>query len=314
MTIEIKPLSRTINPWNIASVGPRFAALRRQAGIVTAADIPFIARLARETGDMLADDQPNVRVLKTKPDDSLYTTGDELAHKHILQALNTHYPEIPVVSEENEPHVNQKALGSRIRFDVDPLDNTSCYYYQRDGYSVNIARVEDGKPVSGAMYFPARKEMYFTGADGHAYLQKGDEIPACISVRCGEPPTPLRVAIGFTPPDLDLIRHLDASRDYELQQHPGQYRLCQVAKGDCDLTSLMNGKACSFRSWDVAAGQAILRAAGGCVVTPEGMDLIYPGTVELGPHVSGTAEALQAIGIAPKQGMRGNSHAGFGRG
>ena len=104
-----------------------------------------------------------------KNDQSPVTEADEQAEKIILDGLARHFPDIPVVAEE------QASAGQRARtelgncfFLVDPLDGTKEFVAGREDFTVNIALIENGVPVAGIVYAPARAVLY-AGALQSAY-------------------------------------------------------------------------------------------------------------------------------------------------
>ncbi len=265
-----------------------------------------LAQIAKEAGDKILAMQAEVVTnqygeQETKPDGSVVTTADKEANRIVCTGLAKHFPGIAVVSEENSHESNAAALQADERFDTDPLDNTTGYVKGRDGFSVNIGRIKNGFPIEGVIYWPARRELYFTGDDGKAYLQEGDNIPKEISVKKLPLRNPLQAAIGFNEKH---VAHLEG-REYEAQQHPAQLRTCMIARGVCDVSGINKGHDGGFNSWDVVGPHAVLLAAGGDIVGTDGTPVRYEkGTEKLPDHIAGAKDVLVSLGLTDKKSVR----------
>lgn len=112
--------------------------------------------------------------IEYKKDHSPVTAADKAADKIIVSGLKVAFPEIPVLAEESAD--DPLRLGQRYCFVVDPLDGTKEYINKNGEFTVNIALVEDGKPIAGVIYVPVLEEMYFAGKGIGAYsIVKGLE-------------------------------------------------------------------------------------------------------------------------------------------
>lgn len=202
--------------------------------------------------------------VRSKSDASPVTEADEAADRLISDGLSREFPAIPLVTEEQaETH----DLDASTFLIVDPLDGTKEFVKRRGDFTVNIALVEDGVPVLGVVYAPAKGRLFMTGADGGAVEETGDFDPN----RAG-PVAP----IGVSVPDNDALRVVASKshRDQATEDYIALYRVadsvsagsslkfCLVAAGEADLYPRLG----PTMEWDTAAGQAVLRAAGGAVV------------------------------------------------
>lgn len=221
-------------------------------------------RLALEAGavilDVYASDDLGVR---TKGDASPVTDADERADRIIAAGLATAFPDIPAVTEEQAASHGTVAA---CFFLVDPLDGTKEFIRRRGDFTVNIALIEDGVPTRGVVYAPARGRLFYTGADGRALEETGEH-----GAEAG-PLVPLRVS---TPDPSALVvvaskSHRDAATDAYLARYPvadlraagSSLKFCLVAAGEADLYPRLG----RTMEWDTAAGDAVLRGAGGRVL------------------------------------------------
>lgn len=261
--------------------------------------LPPLARIAKKAGDVVLSMQEAVVANKNgeqerKPDGSIVTTADKEANRIICEELAEYFPGTAILSEENIEESNSLALQADERVDVDPIDNTTGYAKGRDGFSVNLGHIKDGVPIAGAVYWPARQELYFTGEDGKAYLQEGSNPPKEIQAKKLPLRDPLQVAVGY---NQQHVEHL-GDRNYEIQNHPAQMRTCMVARGECDLTGINTGRSDGYNSWDLAGPHAVLRAAGGEIVSTDGALVRYgKETIKLPPHIAGANDVLVSLGL-----------------
>ena len=200
-----------------------------------------------------------------KGDGSPVTEADRAAEAIILPELARLAPEIAVISEENaESH--QLAPPRRF-FLVDPLDGTR-EFLKRDGrgsFTVNIALIEDGAPVMGLVYAPALDRL-FAGVVGVGASESGRPI----SVRDLPASGPVAVASSS---------HRDAQTDAWLAENGigrtvsigSSLKFCLLAAGEADVYPRFG----PTMEWDTAAGDAVLRAAGGRLETPRGEAFRY---------------------------------------
>ena len=200
----------------------------------------------------------------TKSDGSPVTIADQEAEKILLTALAEVCPNIPVVSEENTDSHKQSA--DQQFFLVDPLDGTKEFIKSDDNgaFTVNIGLIENGLPVMGMLHAPARKAFYWGYMGGGAFHQETTRITP-ITVRdvpdCGA------VAVASA-------SHLDAATTNWLTDHQinqttsigSSLKFALVASGQADVYPRFG----PTMEWDTAAGDAILRAAGGIVLHPDG--------------------------------------------
>jgi 3'(2'), 5'-bisphosphate nucleotidase len=222
-------------------------------------------RLALEAGDLImavyARDDVEV---KSKSDDSPVTEADEAADAHISAGLRAAFPDTLLVTEEQADTHGEIADSFLI---VDPLDGTKEFVKRRGDFTVNIAYVENGVPVRGVVYAPARNRLFYTRADG----QTVEEAAPFDKAAAGSA-TDLHVK---TPDNAALMvvaskSHRDAATDDYIAKYAvkdmtsagSSLKLCLIATGEADIYPRLG----RTMEWDTAAGHAVLRGAGGAMV------------------------------------------------
>jgi len=221
--------------------------------------------LALEAGDVIMEiynsDDFDVR---SKSDDSPVTEADEAADAHISAGLRAAFPGVTLVTEEQAASHSEHAENFLI---VDPLDGTKEFIKRRGDFTVNIAYVENGVPVRGVVYAPAKGRLFYTDATGKTVEESGDLDKQVIGAV-----TPLNVS---EPDNAALMVVASKShRDQATDDYIGQYgvkdmtsagsslKFCLVATGEADLYPRLG----RTMEWDTAAGHAVLLGAGGQVV------------------------------------------------
>ena len=227
--------------------------------------IPIIRKLALEAGDriMAVYNGPDFAV-KSKSDASPVTEADEAADALISEGLRAAFPDLVLITEEQAA---SHALTAQTFLIVDPLDGTKEFVQRRGDFTVNIAYVENGVPVRGVVYAPAKGRLFYTRADGQAV----EELGAMAKDAVGD----LREMAVSTPDNAALMvvaskSHRDAATDDYIGKYAvrdmtsagSSLKFCLVAAGEADLYPRLG----RTMEWDTAAGDAVLRGAGGHVV------------------------------------------------
>jgi 3'(2'), 5'-bisphosphate nucleotidase len=216
--------------------------------------------------------------VRIKADGSPVTDADMAAEAVIHDSLRSLAPRLPIISEE-EARRDTRAVSSGRYFLVDPLDGTREFIAGYNDYTINIALMSAGAPVLGIVTAPALGLIWRGavggGADRLAFSADRISAPQPIHVRT-RPPGELIVVVSRS--------HLDAQTETYLKGLVHAHRIacgssvkfCRVAEGMADHYPRLG----PVRDWDVAAGHAVLVAAGGSLIALNGAPLIY-GTPEL---------------------------------
>ena len=223
----------------------------------------------------------------SKPDHSPLTDADLRSDAVIRKGLTAAFPGVFILSEESPAD----APGDQDTFFlVDPLDGTKEFIQRNGEFTVNIALVQRGEPVAGVVLAPALGELFF-GASGVGAWRKDSGGLLPVRVASPRPDEPLRV-IGSRSHGGEALANWLARLDcdYRFVAAGSSLKFCRVAQGLAHIYPRL-GPTCQ---WDTAAGQAVLRAAGGAVLDAGGRPLSY-GLLRpaLNPHFV----ALADIGI-----------------
>ncbi|MCV2446688.1 MULTISPECIES: 3'(2'),5'-bisphosphate nucleotidase CysQ [Paracoccus] len=227
--------------------------------------IAEMRRLALRAGDEImriygAEDF----AVRAKSDASPVTEADEAADALISAGLRAAFPDIALVTEEQAATHGQHLSTFLI---VDPLDGTKEFVQRRGDFTVNIAYVENGVPRFGVVYAPAKGRLFYTTAQGGSVEEKGP---------FGEQPgETVAIGVNSMPDNRGLMvvaskSHRDqATDDYinrygvrDMTSAGSSLKFCLVATGEADLYPRLG----RTMEWDTAAGDAVLRGAGGEVV------------------------------------------------
>ncbi len=198
-----------------------------------------------------------------KEDHTPVTEADEKANDQITKALKRHYPDIPIISEETK----EVAYEERKHWDrfwlVDPLDGTKEFIKKNGEFTINIALVENGKPVMGVVYLPAKQEMYYGVAGEGAYkakaggegelLQPGSHYSAKEQVKVVASRSHLTQEVD------DFVKELEKKgKSVDFTSAGSSLKFCLVAEGSADVYPRFG----PTMEWDTGAAQAIAEAAG----------------------------------------------------
>jgi 3'(2'), 5'-bisphosphate nucleotidase len=198
-----------------------------------------------------------------KEDLSPVTEADIASNTVIVERLTELYPEIPIVSEESE----NRQVSNKF-FLVDPLDGTKEFINGFRDFTVNIALIENGKPVIGVVHLPMTGETYYGGQEGAKKTFEGKTWPIEISGRARD----IRVVASRSHMDSKTLEFLQ-KLEYGSVVHAGSsVKFCRIAEGAAEVYPRFG----RTMEWDTAAGQAVLEAAGGKVlIAKTGEELTY---------------------------------------
>jgi len=205
-----------------------------------------------------------------KADGSPVTLADQEAEALISAKLAALAPDIPMVGEESVAAGTIPDISGGRFWLVDPLDGTKEFITGGGEFTVNIALLENFVPVMGIIYAPVSDELYF-GAEGKAFavLKGGAEKEISVRPAPGEGITVVASKRHGDPERLqDFLKGLKVAG---LSNRSSSLKFCALAAGQADLYPRLGPTS----EWDTAAGEAILRAAGGTVTTLDGKPLPY---------------------------------------
>jgi len=222
-----------------------------------------------------------------KQDASPVTDADRRAEAVILSALADLAPGVPVVAEESVAAGQVPDISPGTFFLVDPLDATREFISRNGEFTVNIALIENGQPTLGVVHLPALEESFWTDGISGAWYRQGQGAPQ--PIRCRQAPDRLAVVASRSHRDHRTDEYLQQFAVDDLVSAGSSLKFCRVAQGQADLYPRLG----RTMEWDVAAGHAVVKAAGGEVTTIEGTAFTYgkpgfenPHFVVRGPGVS----------------------------
>ena len=212
---------------------------------------------------------------RQKADCSLVCDADERAEAIILEGLAERLPLIPVVAEEAASRGEKPRCG-RAFILVDPVDGTREFLRRNGEFTVNIALILDGIPRAGAVYAPAigrlwmagRHACTFTVAPGRPLPPQAERQPIHVRTHPGCGLTALASRSNIDPRTEAFLAALPIA---ERHSAGSSLKFCIVAEGQADVYPRFG----QTMEWDTAAGDAVLRAAGGSVVDEDGSALRY---------------------------------------
>lgn len=226
--------------------------------------------LSRQAGAAILADKARSSSVTLKEDASPLTSADLASHRTIVEGLGRSFPGVPVLSEESARISFEKRAAWEQYFLVDPLDGTKEFIKGRKEYTVNVALIQMGQPILGVVFVPELETTFSGAAEEGAFIQKGQQPRRRIAVApaCREP---LRVVGSSSHASPEMSAFLELVGKHEILQFGSSLKLCQVADATADFYPRFGPTS----EWDTAAGHAVVRAAGGRVVTLSGSELTY---------------------------------------
>ncbi|UTD55524.1 3'(2'),5'-bisphosphate nucleotidase CysQ [Halomonas sp. MS1] len=240
-----------------------------------------VERIAREAGDAIMAVYAREFSVEEKEDKSPLTEADQAAHHVIMRGLQSLPVQLPILSEEDAEGFAGVDSNGRYWL-VDPLDGTKEFIKRNGEFTVNIALIENGKPVLGVVTAPALETAYVAAEGLGAFKVEADGQRHAINV-AGQPEaaSAWRVVGSRSHPSPDLAAWLEKLGKHEMLPMGSSLKLCLIAEGKADAYPRL-GPTCL---WDTGAAHAVVLQAGGRVETLEGEPLSYANPSEkLNPY------------------------------
>ena len=230
---------------------------------------PALADICEEAARLILPLWKSGLTVHTKSDESPVTEADRQGETLILARLAARFPGVHVISEEDASEFGTPDEVGRQFFLVDPVDGTKAFVRGDPNFTVNIALIEDGQPVAGAVNAPATGETWFT--------QNGQAMKRVLGgatrpVRARDWPQGRALALVSHTMKEERAAELAAEYGFDLRAPmDSSIKLVRIAEGAADIYP-RHGPT---MEWDTAAGHAILIAAGGRFTTLDGGSFRY---------------------------------------
>ena len=206
--------------------------------------------------------------IKKKKDGSIITKADNEIHSCIFNELLALYPDIPIISEEGK--FEEKSFTNKAYWLIDPIDGSSSYARGKSDYTINIAFIKDGIPLMGIIAHPPSNTIWY-----------GKNKYAIVSINGNEKMISIK---QFSKNNLNIVMSknydqltkelVDKMTKVNIKYYSSSLKFCKIAEGKADIYPRLQ----SINKWDIAAGDAILRAAGGIVFNENGKEILYNTT------------------------------------
>ncbi len=228
-----------------------------------------VIRIAREAGAAILEVYNSSDFgVEHKDDNSPLTAADRAAHRIIANGLAALTPDIPVLSEEGKDVPYSERSAWQRFWLVDPLDGTKEFIKRNGEFTVNIALIQEGRPVFGVVYAPALDTLYVGDVGAGAWKQKDDGERRPLQVRSPAEGEGHAVVKSRSHPSGELAEYLKTINVADSVPVGSSLKFCVVAEGRATLYPRFG----PTMEWDTGAGHALVEAAGGKVVRTDAPD------------------------------------------
>ena len=240
---------------------------------------PVVA-LAIDAGQAILEVYSTDFEVQSKSDASPLTQADLASHLCIVAGLEKLTPDVPVLSEESGLPEFEDRRNWQTYWLIDPLDGTREFVNRNGEFTVNIALIDQGRPVFGVVHVPVQDKTY-TGCEGDgARRREGDQAAVAIQV-AHTSSRPVRVVGSRSHRGASLDSYLASIGEHVMIPMGSSLKFCVVAEGGADIYPRLGPTS----EWDTAAAQAVVEQAGGQVVTLDGKPMKYNAKKDiLNPH------------------------------
>ncbi len=203
-----------------------------------------------------------------KIDNTPVTNGDIEVNELITAKIEKITPEIPIVSEESSTNKSNENL--KTFWLIDPIDGTHDYINGRDEFTINAGLIINNRPEVGIVYAPGKKRLFYTFHEGKCFElsnNKEKKLDCSKLTKKGEVK-----AVSYSNKLKPVIE--DWHKKFNVTEYikmKSSFKFCVVATGEYDLY-VAEPRACE---WDIAAGHAILKNAGGIITDFENKEILY---------------------------------------
>lgn len=216
--------------------------------------------------------------IELKSNNSPVTKADLAAHNVLVEGLSTITPDIPVMSEEDDSSL-VVSKNNQLYWLIDPLDGTKEFINKSDEFTVNLALINNHKPVFGFVGIPALDALYW-GGKGHGSFKSANNTSfRSIHVKKTSDVTKVFASKSHLNPETETFIH-SLPGEIELVQAGSSLKFLRIAEGMADIYPRL-APTCE---WDTAAAHAVLEGAGGSVTQVDGSELRYGKTNILNPY------------------------------
>ena len=223
-----------------------------------------LKNVIKKAGKIALDYRESGLQVETKADNSPVTNADKAISFFIYNNLLKLTPNIPVICEERESISLDK---SKTFWLIDPIDGTRSYISNKDSFTVNMAIVEGGNALYGFVYQPTIDRLYFTDENKKFCVEVNNSL-VCGNRHDQEGFVAIVSSRGFNEKTATYLKANDFSKIIAI---PSSIKLCMIAEGSGDVYP----KFSPTMEWDIAAGHALIRSAGGDITTLDGNVLMY---------------------------------------
>ncbi|MGD9545426.1 MAG: 3'(2'),5'-bisphosphate nucleotidase CysQ [Methylocystis sp.] len=243
---------------------------------------------------------PNIES-RLKSDTSPVTEADERIEAYLLHELETALPGVPFLAEETVARGGALSAGDAFLL-IDPIDGTREFLARSPDFTINVALAENGAPRAGAVYAPAQARVWFAGAQGYeAQATAGGSLPPSQDWRPlrarRRPDDGLVALISKSHLDEETKTFLAGQRIARSVPVGSSLKFCLLAAGEADVYPRFG----PTMEWDTAAGDVVLRAAGGATLDLQGAPLRYGKKntdYRNGPFIAwGDADAVESATV-----------------
>ena len=207
-------------------------------------------------------------IKKIKSDNTPVSNGDLEVNTIITKKIFDLTPDIPIISEES---TDNKSISDLKNFWlIDPIDGTYDYINDLDEFTINAGLIVNKQPVAGLIYAPAKKRMFYSYGEKLAFELTNGQI------------TQLEYSKNFNKDEIKFVSYSNKLKPEIEEIHKklnvkkytrmkSSLKFCVIAAGEYDGYAA-EPRACE---WDIAAGHAILKSAGGSVTDFAGNEILY---------------------------------------
>jgi len=232
--------------------------------------IEQLIEISKEAGKAILEVYNTNFDYQIKEDLSPLTKADTLSNNIICEKLKVITPDIPILSEENSDIPFNIRSSWEQYWLVDPLDGTKEFIKKNGEFTVNIALIENNTPIFGIIHLPVTNETYWGSSTKGSFYIKGNnqETKLCVENNIR---SQVRIVASRSHPSKMLDTLLEEIGEYKIITKGSSLKFCLIAKGQADIYPRLGPTS----EWDIAAGHAIVKFAGGSLLTIDGESMQY---------------------------------------